>query len=159
MRVEHLNPFSEACGAVVRALFGSEHDLGALAVRPDLATTQAINLASEISGDLQGMVMLGMSLAAADRIAAKILKAPVVTFDAEGSIAIAEFGCMVHARAAELLAAEGFACTISAPAVIRGKNAKLNSSEAPALTIPVNINGLGSIEISVSVQDQRQQVA
>lgn len=159
MRAEHLSPFAEACCAVFQTLFGTTPGRGALAVRPEIFTTQQLNLFCGVTGDVEGNVLYGMSMTTADRIASKIIGVQVVTFDSLAASAIAELGNMINDHSAELLAQQGFKCQMSPPTIIRGKNVKMGTIDHPALVIPLEIQGIGNFEINASLQERKKLVA
>lgn len=168
MRADHLSAFADACIAVVQALFGSTSEKGALSVCDTIVPTQAVNISCKVGGDLQGVVLLGIASAAADRIAAKIHGSPVLAIEPEGMEALAEFGRMAGGHALELLAAGGYECDLSDPVVSRGKSdpsrIRLGSEASKgetmhALTLPLTFNGLGSIHVAALLSDHRRRVA
>jgi chemotaxis protein CheX len=159
VRAEHLSPFAEACSAVFLSLFGVSPERGSLSVRPEIYTTEQLNLFCGVTGDVQGHLLYGMSMTTADRIASKILGVQVVTFDSLAASAIAELGNMINDHSRELLSKQGFTCDMTPPTIIRGKNVKMATLDTPALVIPLEIKDIGTFEINASLQERKKLVA
>lgn len=156
MKVEYISPFVEAARSCFETLIGQNPARGALSARPQLFTTQQINIVCGITGPVEGLVIYGMTIVTADRIASKMIGAPVVTFDNLAASAIAELGNMVSGNAASLLAASGYAVDITPPTIIRGQNVKITTLSIPALVIPLELPEIGTFEVNVSLQERQR---
>lgn len=159
MKVQYVSPFAEAAVNVIQMLIGTTPDRGPLSARPQMFTTQQINIVCGITGDVEGLVIYGMGMVTADKIASRMLGQPVVTFDQLAASAIAELGNMISGNAVGLLSGQGFTCDITPPTIIRGKDVKITTLDIPALTIPLNLDGIGSIEVNLSLQERRRAAA
>ena len=120
MKVEYVGPFAEAAVSVMKMVLGTTPERGQLSARPQIFTTQQINIVCGITGMVEGLVIYGMSMVTADRIASKMIGAPVVTFDGLAASAIAELGNMISGNSLALLASKGFNCDITPPTIVRG---------------------------------------
>jgi chemotaxis protein CheX len=154
MKVEYVSPFAEASVSVMQMVLNMTPERGALSARPQIFTTQQINVVCGITGDVAGLVIYGMSMVTADRIASKMIGAPVVTFDGLAASAIAELGNMISGNSMALLSAQGFRCDITPPTIIRGSNVKITTLNIPALVIQLKLPDLGEFEINVSLQEK-----
>lgn len=132
---------------------------GQLAVRPQMFTTQQINVCCGITGQIRGNVIYGMSAKVADGIASLMIGQEVKSFDALAASAIAELGNMISGNAMSLLAGQGYECDITPPTIIRGTNVKIAMIDVPALSIPLNVPGVGLFEINVSLQEKQAVAA
>lgn len=159
MKVEYVSPFAEASMSVFKMLIAVEPNRGQLSARPQMYTTQQINIVCGITGDIEGLVIFGMSMITADRIASKMIGAPVVTFDQLAASAISELGNMISGNSLRLLSGKGFTCDITPPTIIRGSNVKITTVDIPALTIPLNLPDLGDFEINVALKERTKQAA
>jgi chemotaxis protein CheX len=159
MKVEYVSPFAEAAVNVFGQLIGTKPERGSLSARPQMFTSQQINIVCGITGVIEGLVIYGMSMITADRIASKMIGAPVATFDQLAASAIAELGNMISGNSASLLAAQGYACDITPPTIIRGTNVSVTTLDIPALVIPMNLAEIGTFEINVSLKEKTQQLA
>ena len=156
MKVEYISPFAEAARSCFETLIGTVPVRGALSARPQLFTTQQINIVCGITGPVEGLVIYGMTMVTADKIASRMIGAPVVTFDGLAASAIAELGNMVSGNAASILAASGYAVDITPPTIIRGQNVKISTLNVPALVIPMELADIGTFEVNVSLQERRK---
>ena len=155
MKTEYVSPFAEAARTCLQTLIGATAERGALSARPQLFTTQQINIVCGITGPIEGLVIYGMSKVTADKVASRMIGAPVVTFDGLAASAIAELGNMVSGNAASILATAGYAVDITPPTIIRGTNVKITTLNVPALVIPMDIPEIGAFEINVSLRERR----
>jgi chemotaxis protein CheX len=154
MKVEYVSPFAEATIKVVEMVLNITPERGVLSARPQIFTTQQISIVCGITGDITGLVIYGMSMVTADKIASRMIGAPVVTFDGLAASAIAELGNMVSGNSMSLLSGEGYSCDITPPTIIRGSNVKITTLNVPALVIPMTIPDIGEFEINVSLQEK-----
>lgn len=132
---------------------------GQLSARPQMFTTQQINVCCGITGPIRGHVIYGMNMKVADGIASLMIGQTITSFDALAASAIAELGNMISGNAMSLLAAQGYDCDITPPTIIRGTNVKIAVTDVPALSIPLDIPNVGTFEINVSLQEKIVQRA
>lgn len=159
MKVEYVSPFAEGAMSVFQMLLGVTPERGSLAARPQMFTTQQINIVCGVTGAIEGQVIYGMSMVTADKIASRMIGQPVVTFDQLAASAIAELGNMVSGNSLSLLSKSGYTCDITPPTIIRGSNVKITTLNIPALVIPLSLKDLGSFEINVSLQERVRRSA
>lgn len=155
MKVQYVSPFAEAAVSVFETLIGIKPERGQLSARPQMFTSQQINIVCGITGAVEGLVIYGMSMITADKIASRMIGAPVVTFDQLAASAIAELGNMISGHSAAGLQAQGYMCDITPPTIIRGSNVSVTTLDIPALVIPLVLADLGHFEINVSLQERR----
>lgn len=159
MKVEYISPFVEASMNVIQTLLSVTPERGQLSARPQVFTTQQVNIVCGITGAVEGQVIYGMSIIAADKIASRMLGAPVVTFDQLAASAIAELGNMISGNSLTLLAGRGYPCDITPPTIIRGSNVKISTLDIPALVIPMKLKEIGEFEINVSLKERLARAA
>lgn len=160
MKVEYVSPFVEAAVSVLGQVIGAASTRGSLSVKPQTFTSEQINIVCEIVGPIQGQVLYGMSQLTAIRIASQMMGGEKLTmFDTLAASAVAELGNMISGNALTLLSSSGYACDISPPNIIQGANVRCCKVELPALVIPITIPNTGTIEIKVSLQEDRSQIA
>jgi chemotaxis protein CheX len=159
MKVEYISPFAEGAVTVFQTLINVVPQRGKLSARPQIFTTQQVNIVCGITGDVEGLVIFGMSMTTADRIASKMIGQPVITFDQLAASAIAELGNMISGNSLRLLSKAGFICDITPPTIIRGTNVKVSTIDIPALTIPLQLPDLGDFEINVSLKQRIRAAA
>lgn len=154
MKVDYVSPFVEATFSVVQTLLRVTPERGLLSARPTIFTTQQVNIVCGITGQIEGQVIYGMSMVAADKIASIMLGQPVITFDQLAASAIAELGNMVSGNSMTLLSGRGYSCDITPPTIIRGTNVKISTLDIPALVIPIKLPDIGEIEVNVSLKER-----
>lgn len=159
MKVQYVSPFAEASISVFKAVINITPERGPLSARPQLFTTQQINVVCGVTGAVEGLVIYGMTMQTADKIAGLMIGQPVVTFDQLAASAVAELGNMISGNSISLLAGHGFDCDITPPTIIRGTNVKITTLNIPALVIPLSIPDIGVFEINISLQERRQMAA
>ncbi len=159
MKVEYISPFVEASVNVIQTLLSIVPERGTLSARPQVFTSQQLNIVCGITGAVEGQVIYGMSIIAADKIASKMLGAPVVTFDQLAASAIAELGNMISGNSLTLLASRGYSCDITPPTIVKGANVKISTLSIPALVIPMKLRDVGDFEINVSLQERARKAA
>lgn len=159
MKVEYVSPFAEASVNVFETLISCKPERGNLSARPQMFTSQQINIVCGITGQIEGLVIYGMSMITADKIASKMIGAPVVTFDQLAASAIAELGNMISGHSASLLATQGYTCDITPPTIIRGTNVSVTTLDIPAIVIPMTLPEIGAFEINVSLQERLRMAA
>ena len=155
MKVEYINPFIASSYMVIEATLGVKPEKGKLAVRQDGTTGQQCTIVTGVTGNLTGIVMYGMSLVTADKIASIMIGQPVRTFDQLAASAVAELGNMISGNAMSNLADAGYVCDISPPSIVRGVNVKITPVADATIVIPVLFEG-GEIEISVSLKERNR---
>ncbi len=159
MKVEYVTPFVQAAMSVMQTLLNVTPERGQLSARPQVFTSQQVNIVCGITGEVEGQVIYGMSIIAADKIASLMLGTQVVTFDQLAASAIAELGNMISGNSMTLLAGQGYTCDITPPTIVKGSNVKISTLDIPALVIPMKLAGVGDFEINVSLQERRAKAA
>ncbi len=157
MRVEYVNPFAAASVSVFEQLVGVLPERGQLAARPQMFTTQQINIVCGVTGDVEGLVIFSMSMITADRVASKMIGAPVVTFDQLAASAISELANIICGNSLTLLAASGYTCDITPPTIIRGNNVRISTLDIPAIVIPLSLREMGAFEVNISLQERAKR--
>ena len=154
MKVEYVNPFVTAAYNVIEMLMAIKPEKGQLSMRPAVITSQQCNVITGVTGQIEGQVIYGMSMQTADKVASVMLGQPVLTFDQLAASAIGELGNMVTGNASALLSEAGFQCDITPPSIVRGGNVKITTLCIPALVVPLELPGIGHLEIVVSLQER-----
>lgn len=159
MKVEFINPFFEGAQHVLKMVLNTECERGDLSARPQIFTSQQVNIVCGITGQLEGQVIYGLSKLTADKIASRMLMQPVKTFDQLAASAIAELGNMISGNCMTLLAGKNYTCDITPPTIIKGTNVRMCTTDAPALVIPMQIQDFGVFEITISLRERLARAA
>jgi chemotaxis protein CheX len=155
MKVEYVNPFVSAAFKVIEMMLSIKPEKGQLSMRPTVFTSQQCNVITGVTGQIEGQIIYGMSLLTADKMASVMLGQPIRTFDQLAASAIGEFGNMVTGNASTSLSEAGFQCDITPPSIVRGSNVRITTLNIPALVVPLDLPGVGQLEIIVSLQERR----
>ena len=153
MKSAHVNAFVTAGFRVLESLLGSTPKRGEITALPSVFTSEQCNVSIGITGDVQGVVIFGMSLVTADRIASQMIGTPIKTFDNLAASAIAEMCNMMTGQALTALSACGAACDLTPPALIRGTNTKMSTFSMPAVVIPLIVSA-GTVNITISLAEK-----
>ncbi|OYT72116.1 MAG: chemotaxis protein CheX [Armatimonadetes bacterium JP3_11] len=150
MKAEYINPFISAAMNVFQMMVGITPQKGQLSARKGIFTSQQCNIVLGVTGQLEGQIIIGMSIFTADKIASKMLGTTIRTFDELAASAIAELGNMISGAALTELAARGIQCNLSPPSLIRGTNVRISTLEIPTLVVPLQTE-MGDVEINVGL--------
>ena len=153
MKIEFVDPFVRAAFLVLEQLLQEVPERGQLGMRSTTFTTQQVTVVHGITGQVEGSVLYGMSLATAEKVAGSMLGAAVAAFNDLASSAISEMGNMIAGNASTFLEQAGYMSDITPPSIIRGANMKV-STPTPALVVPVNTSA-GCLEINIALQERR----
>ncbi len=159
MKVEYVGPFVSGAVSVLTSLLGQTPVRGDLSARPQLFTSQQVNVVCGVTGVIEGQVIYGMSVQTADKVASGMIGQAIVTFDALAASAIAELGNMISGHSVSGLASAGFICDITPPTIIRGNNVKISTFNVPSLVVPIKIPEIGEIEITICLRERVARVA
>jgi chemotaxis protein CheX len=154
MKSEHVNAFVTGSFCVLGSIFGSPPVRGELKALPAIFTTDQCNVTIGVTGQVQGMVIFGMTLVTADRIASEMIGAPIRTFDQLAASAIAEMCNMISGNAMTALSEIDVHCDITPPALIRGANTKVSTFNVPAIVIPLELT-VGRLNLTVSLAERK----
>ncbi|HEY3332975.1 MAG TPA: chemotaxis protein CheX [Capsulimonadaceae bacterium] len=151
MKVEYVNPFVTSAFNVLEAVLRQSPDRGPLSMLPSTHTSEQMNVCVGVTGDVQGIVIYGMSLVTADKVASTMIGQTIKTFDELAASAIAELCNMISGGASTLLSGAGYVCDITPPTLIRGAKCKISTFDIPTLVVPVIIEQ-GEIKVTVGLR-------
>jgi len=151
MRVEFIDPFVRAGFSALEMLIQDHPKRGDLSLREAKFTTQQVTIMTGVNGDIEGTILLGMSLPTAQGIASTMIGFPIEEMDDMAWSAISELGNIITGNAVQLLYDAGFKCDITPPSVLLGTDTQI-STQVPALVVPVSTR-LGNLEINVALRE------
>lgn len=152
--VEYINPFITSAFAVMSMVFNEAPTKGPLSALPNSFTSQQVNVVVGITGEISGMVILGMSLVTADRVASAMMGQPIKVFDYLASSAVAELGNMICGNGLLQISESGHICDLTPPTVIRGQNVEISTLAVPAIIVPLKLS-LGEITVTVGLRGSK----
>lgn len=154
MNVRFVNPFVIAAGEVLRSEIQTEVQRGELKLQRSSLTGNEVTALLTLVGDVEGVVMYGMSAEMALAFVSRMLGQPVEELNELAQSGIGELGNVITGRASTLLAAEGVSAVISVPTLIVGENVQISTLDFQRLVVPL-ITPYGTLEIHLALRERR----
>lgn len=153
MNAKFLNPFVEAAFAVLEAEAGiTTVQRGKLALQRSACTANDVTVIISMVGQVQGIVLYGMSESTATTIVSKILDQPFAEFDELAQSGIGELGNVITGQASQRLSEAGCEAKISPPSLILGKGTLISTLDFERLLVPLETE-LGEIQIHLALRE------
>lgn len=159
MKAEFIAPFAEAATSVAEMIMGAQPVRGDLSAKQVLFTALPVNILCGVNGDLEGLVMYSMSKDTAMKIAELMLGTTPRVFDQMVASAISELGNMITGNSSSIFSGKGMVCNITPPTLVRGNSIRVSTFNVPTLVIPFHFEGVGTIEVNVSLRETRIALA
>ncbi|MBL8094086.1 MAG: chemotaxis protein CheX [Anaerolineales bacterium] len=137
MNVQFLNPFLEAANEVLKAEIGVEVQRGEISLQRSALTANEVTVLLNMIGQLQGVVLYGMSKATACMLVSKMLGEQITELDSLAQSGVAELGNVLTGRATIKLSEIGLQTDISPPTVIIGAGITVSTLDFPRLVVPI----------------------
>jgi chemotaxis protein CheX len=158
MSVEFVNPFVNAAFSVMSMVLRETPTKGSVFAQPRDFTSQQVNVVVGVTGQVEGNVILGMSLHMADKVASVMIGKPVITFDDLAASALAELGNMISGNAMMNLSSTGLTCDIAPPALLRGANIQISTFAIPSIVVVLELT-IGEIYLTIGLQRREAAAA
>lgn len=159
MKAEYIAPFAEAATSVAEMIMGAQPTRGDLSAKQVLFTALPVNILCGVNGDLEGLVMYSMSKDTAMKIAELMLGTAPRVFDQMVASAISELGNMITGNSSSIFSNKGVVCNITPPTLVRGNSIRISTFNVPTLVIPFHFEGVGAIEVNVSLRETKIALA
>ncbi len=153
MRIEYINPFVESAFSVLREVLNADPKRGELYLKSSSQPILGVAAIVGLAGDVQGRVLLDMTMDTAIQIASAMNMEELKSLDDLGRATIAELANMITAQAVTKLHDLGFKFDLTPPALITGKDMEVSDTGVEALIVPVEVPQ-GKIEINVAVRER-----
>lgn len=151
MKVEYIQPFISAAIDVIKAELGMDATLGELAAEKNSSTTQEVTVLIGVTGQVEGIVLYGISKPMASEIVLLLTGERHPVFDDVVESAVAELGNVISGRALAHFEEQGVQCRISPPTVIVGRGTIISTVDIKRLLIPLNLP-IGQLQVSVALR-------
>jgi chemotaxis protein CheX len=148
--VRFLNPFVESVFVVLEAELGISAERGDLSLISSAYTTDEITVLVNLSGQVQGMVMYGMSESMALEMVSRILGDRFEHLDDLAQSGIGELGNVITGQASIRLSEAGYESTLSPPKVITQKSAMVSKVDFNRILVPVKTE-IGDLRIHIAL--------
>lgn len=137
-------------GADVAAeALGGPVEVGRQGRRTVMFTWQQVTVVVGVSGACEGQFIFGMTQVTAINITAVMTGSAYLAFDAMAASALGELCNMIAGHMVAELAAQGLACELSPPAIIRGDNVEITTM-APAYILAYHTQ-YGTIDTTIAL--------
>lgn len=150
--VKFMNPFIEAASEVLKAEVGTEVHRGALSLQKSAMTTDDITVLISLVGQVQGVVLYGLStetgLALVSRITDQVFK----EFDNLAQSGVAELGNVITGRATIKLSESGYSSNISPPTMIQGRGLQISTLDFSRIMVPL-VTDFGEIMVHLALRE------
>ncbi|PIE98574.1 MAG: chemotaxis protein CheX [Treponema sp.] len=153
MRVEYINPFTEAAYNVLSQVLGGEIERGDLYLKSSCMPVMGVAAIVGLAGDVEGRVIFDMTLETALKIASAMNNEELEKFDELARATITELANLITAQAVTKLHDLGFKFDLTPPALFTGENMEISNTDMEALIVPMGTEQ-GRIEINVAVRDR-----
>lgn len=152
MKVEYINPFTQATFDVLSMLGPFDPKLGKLSMKEDNLISSGVIVVVGIVGEIKGQVAYTFNENTAKMIASTMMMGmPVEVFDEMAKSAISELANMISGNASTGIASMGLTIDIAPPTLITGENITIASSVKKNIIIPITTTA-GIIDIWISLE-------
>jgi chemotaxis protein CheX len=159
MRVEYINPFTEATLSLLQEVIATEVNRGQLYLKSSSMSIQGVAALVGLAGDVEGRVLFDMTKSTALYVAGAMNGGEVFTvMDEMAKATIQELANMITARAVTQLASLGFRFDLTPPALFTGDNMQIsNNLKMEALIVPMELGPAGKfgrIDVNVAIRER-----
>jgi chemotaxis protein CheX len=153
MNVEILNPFVEAATEVLSLEVKAKIQRGALTVQKSALTTDDITVIINLVGQIEGVVLLGMSFSTGLAFVSQMMEQTFKEFDNLAESGIAELGNVIFGKATVKLAQVGYQSTISTPNVITGNGIQISTLNFARIVVPL-VTDFGELIVHLAIREK-----
>ena len=153
MRVEYINPFSEAAYNILSQVLSEDVKRGDLYLKSTCMPVMGVAAIVGLAGDVEGRVIFDMTLDTALKIASAMNNEELSEFDELARATITELANLITAQAVTKLHDLGFKFDLTPPALFTGENMKISNNDIEALIVPMTAPQ-GKVEINVAIRDR-----
>jgi len=150
--VKFMNPFVEAAAEVLEKEVSVTTERGALSLQKSSMTSDEITVLLSLVGQVQGVVLYGLSRATGIKLVSKMLGQEFTDFDNLAQSGVAELGNVITGRATVKLSKEGFSSEISPPTLIQGEGITISTLDFPRVVVPLKTE-LGEITVHLALRE------
>jgi chemotaxis protein CheX len=152
MNVKFLNPFVDAAIEVLAAECSISPARGNLTLQKSALTADEITVIISLIGQVQGVVLYGLSIATALQLVSNVLGQDFNEFDNLAQSGIAELGNVITGRATIKLSQAGYSANISPPTLILGKGVTISTLDFARVVVPLSFDG-GTVIVHLALRE------
>ncbi len=153
MRVEYINPFSEAAYNILSEVLKEDIKRGDLYLKSTCMPVMGVAAIVGLAGDVEGRVIFDMTMPTALKIASVMNNEDLESFDELARATITELANLITAQAVTKLHDLGFKFDLTPPALFSGDNMQISNNNIEALIVPME-TPQGKVEINVAIRDR-----
>jgi chemotaxis protein CheX len=150
--VKFMNPFVEAATEVIKAEVGSEVRRGTLSLQKTAVTSDDITVLISLVGQVNGVVLYGMSIETGLAMVSRITGQDFSDFDNLAQSGVAEMGNVITGRATIKLSEAGYNSNISPPTLITGRGVQISTLDFSRIMVPI-ITDFGEILVHLAIRE------
>lgn len=150
--VKFMNPFVEAAAEVLEKEVGAKVERGALSLQKSAMTSDEITVLLSLVGQVQGVVLYGLSINTSLKLVSKMMGQEFTEFDNLAQSGIAELGNVITGRATVKLSNEGFSSEISPPTLVQGEGIQISTLDFPRVVVELKTE-MGDITVHLALRD------
>lgn len=154
MNVKFLNPFVDAAAEVLKAEAKVTITKGNLTLQKSALTTDEVTVLINLIGQVQGVVLFGLSEKLGMSLVSKMMEQPFEKFDSLAQSGVAELGNVISGRATVMLSEAGYQSTISPPTMITGKSVQISTLDFPRIVVPLTCE-YGDMVIHLALRESQ----
>lgn len=152
MNVKFMNPFVEAASEVLKAECGVDATRGNLSLHKSSMTTKDITVLISLVGDVQGVVLYGLSTETGLALVSSVMGQEITEFDSLAQSGIAELGNVITGRATIKLSETGYSANISPPTLITGNSVTISTLDFARIVVPLTTD-MGEIVVHLALRE------
>ena len=150
--VKFMNPFIDAANEVLLAEAEVQAERGALTLHKSAFTSTEITVMISLVGQVQGVVLYGLSIATGLALVSKMMGQEFTEFDNLAQSGIAELGNVITGRATIKLSQAGYASNISPPTLVQGESVKISTLDFSRIVVPL-VSEIGEIIVHLALRE------
>lgn len=150
--VKFMNPFVEAAAEVLEKEVGAKVERGTLSLQKSAMTSDEITVLLSLVGQVQGVVLYGLSIHTALQLVSKMMGQEFTEFDNLAQSGVAELGNVITGRATVKLSKEGFSSEISPPTLVQGEGIQISTLDFPRVVVQLKTE-MGDITVHLALRE------
>jgi chemotaxis protein CheX len=150
--VKFMNPFVEAAAEVLEKEVSAKVERGTLSLQKSSLTSDQITVLLSLVGQVQGVVLYGLSIKTALNLVSQMMGQEFTEFDNLAQSGIAELGNVITGAATVKLSKEGFDAEISPPTVVQGEGIQISTLDFPRVVVQLKTE-MGDITVHLALRE------
>lgn len=150
--VKFMNPFVEAAAEVLEKEVSATVERGTLSLQKSAMTSDEITVLLSLVGQVQGVVLYGLSIKTALNLVSKMMGQEFAEFDNLAQSGIAELGNVITGCATVKLSKEGFQAEISPPTLVQGEGIQISTLDFPRVVVQLKTE-MGDITVHLALRE------